>query len=353
MLSKQSPGRGLERSQVARRPSGRLATWPAETTIVLGVIGDPVRHSLSPVLHNAALRELGLDWVYVAFPVPSGRGREAVSAMPDLGIRGLSVTMPHKAAAAAACHRLTPLAERLGVVNTVTNIAGSLVGDSTDGPGFLDSLEELGWRAEGKRCLVLGAGGSARAVVLSLAEAGAARVAVVARRQDEALSVSGLGGRAGLVSSVEAAEEAELIVNATPVGMTGADAEPRDELPLGLEAKRLGPGQLVADLIYAPAATPLLLAARSRGAKTCNGLGMLIHQAARQLRNWTGRDAPVEVMSAAVLRELRRRSGPRPRSERGRQILERDARAGAGPAASGPIAIPSSTSHTKLPKKLQ
>ena len=297
-----------------RRPGGRLGSWPAATTVLVGVIGDPVRHSLSPVLHNAALAELGLDWVYVAFPVAAGRGQAAVAAMPELGIRGLSVTMPHKAPAAAACHRLTPVAQRLGVVNTVTNVAGVLVGDSTDGPGFLDSLADQGWSPGQKRCLVLGAGGAARAVVLSLGEAGARWVGVVARQPKQALSVAHLAEPVGAVASVEAADEADLIVNATPVGMSGqggtedAARGERGELPFGLDAKRLGPGQLVADLVYAPANTALLAAARARGADTTNGLGMLIYQAARQVRTWTGRDAPVEAMSAAALRELGKRA---------------------------------------------
>ena len=219
-----SPGATAEGQAIAatrRRPrsGSRLGTWPTAGTTIAGVIGDPVDHSLSPVLHNAALAELGLDWAYVAFPVPAGRGQAAVAAMLDLGIRGLSVTMPHKTAAAAACHRLSPVAERLGVVNTVTNMAGQLVGDSTDGPGFIDSLADQGWDVAGKRCLVLGAGGAARAVVLALAEQGAARVGVVARREDEALAVASLAGRGGAVAQVETADEAELIVNATPVGM--------------------------------------------------------------------------------------------------------------------------------------
>ena len=275
--------------------------WPSATTVVAGVIGDPVDHSLSPVLHNAAFATLGLDWAYVAFPVPAGRGQAAVAAMADLGIRGLSVTMPHKAPAALACDRLTPVAQRLGVANTVTNLAGVLVGDSTDGSGFVDSLAEQGWSPAGKRCLVLGAGGAARAVVLALAEAGAARVEVAARRPDEAVAVAALAGEAGASGSPGALEGADLVVNATPVGMTS------DGLPLGLDPANLGPGQLVADLIYAPAVTPLLAAARKQGASTTNGLGMLVHQAARQFRAWTGQDAPVEAMSAAALRELRKR----------------------------------------------
>ncbi|HTW09053.1 MAG TPA: shikimate dehydrogenase [Acidimicrobiales bacterium] len=330
-----------------------MGTWPAATTAVAGVIGDPIEHSLSPVLHNAALVELGLDWAYVAFPVPAGRGQEAVAGMGALGIRGLSVTMPHKAAAAAACHELTPVASRLGVANTVTNAGGRLLGDSTDGLGFLDSLAELGWSPRGRSCLVLGAGGAARAVVLALAEAGARRVEVVARQPAQASVAAALAGGAGVVGSVDALEsvqDAELVVNATPVGMDGMSLESvepveaggrggrgrRDRgtlgydrhngLPFGLDEKWLGPGQLVADLIYAPSVTPLLAAARYRGAGTCNGLGMLIHQAARQVRAWTGRDAPVEVMSAAALRELRKRAGP------------------------GEARGPSSTSAAKLPK---
>jgi shikimate dehydrogenase len=319
------------------RHGGRLGTWPGAATVVAGVIGDPVTHSLSPALHNAAFVELGLDWVYVAFPVPAGRGREAVAAMTDLGIRGLSVTMPHKAAAAEACHRLSPLAQRLGVVNTVTNVGGVLLGDSTDGPGFIDSLADQGWSAAGKRCLVLGSGGAARATVLALAEAGASWVGVVARREAEAEATAALAGAVGAVSTVAAVSEADLVVNATPVGMSGPlgmvgltapheVAPDAAELPFGLEEAKLGPGQLVVDLIYAPATTPLMAAARRRGAEAVNGLGMLIHQAAHQVRRWTGRDAPVEVMSAAALNELRKR-----------------AEAG----AFGPV---SSTSPAKLPK---
>lgn len=270
-------------------------------TAVAGVIGDPVEHSLSPALHNAAFAALGLDWVYVALPVPAGRGQAAVAAVADLGIRGLSVTMPHKAPAALACHRLTPVAERLGVANTVINADGLLVGDNTDGPGFVDSLLEQGWSPAGKRCLVLGAGGAARAVVLALAEAGARSVWVVARQHERAVEASRFAGPAGSPGSVDSAGEADLVVNATPVGMDS------DELPFGLDPERLGPGQLVADLIYAPFATPLIRVARQRGAQATNGLGMLIHQAARQFKAWTGQEAPLEAMSAAALRSLHER----------------------------------------------
>jgi shikimate dehydrogenase len=228
--------------------------------------------------------------------------------MVDLGIRGLSVTMPHKTGAAEACQRLSPVAQRLGVVNTVTNVGGELVGDSTDGAGFVDSLADLGWSPEAKRCLVLGSGGAARAVVLALAEAGAGCVEVVGRRRDQVLATVALAGKVGAEATVSSAEAADLIVNATPVGMMGVGSDPKS-LPFGLVEATLGPGQLVTDLIYAPATTPLIAAARARGSSTCNGLGMLIHQAARQVKIWTGRDAPVEAMSAAALRELGHRAG--------------------------------------------
>lgn len=298
------------------RPGGRLAIWPSATTVVVGVIGDPVDHSLSPALHNSALVDLALDWAYVAFPVPAGRGQAAVAAMADLGIRGLSVTMPHKRSAAMACDQLSPVAERLEVANTVTNLGGRLIGDSTDGPGFIDALAEQGWYPGGKKCLVLGAGGAARAVVLALAEAGAAQVAVAARRSVEAQRAAALAGALGSVVDPGAADSADLVVNATPVGMhhPGPDHSSLEEgsgLPLGLDPSRLGPGQMVADLIYAPATTSLLAAARERGADTCNGLGMLIHQAARQVALWTGRAPSVEMMSAAALRELGKRADMR------------------------------------------
>jgi shikimate dehydrogenase len=143
---------------------------------------------------------------------------------------------------------------------------------------------------------------------LALGAAGAKRVEVVARRPEQGQEAAALAGEAGMVATVGSVEEADLVVNATPVGMAGVPVDASGELPFGLEPKRLGPGQLVADLIYAPATTQLLASARARGAGTCNGLGMLVHQAARQLTIWTGRDAPIEVMSAAALRELGKRA---------------------------------------------
>jgi shikimate dehydrogenase len=279
-------------------------------TRVAGVIGDPVEHSLSPALHNAAFGALDLDWVYVAFPVAAGRGAQAVAAMRSLGVAGLSVTMPHKTDVLGSLDRLSATAARLGAVNTISwlggKLGGELIGESTDGPGLVDAIRhDEGFDPRGKTAMVLGAGGAARAVVLSLAEAGAATVIVVARRAEAARVCAMLAGPVGRVGVIEEADGVDLIVNATPVGMTGTPTAP---LPGGLDPTRLGPGQLVVDLVYAPAVTPLLAAARSRGTAASNGLGMLIHQAARQVAIWTGQEPPLEVMSAAAVAQLAHRS---------------------------------------------
>jgi shikimate dehydrogenase len=283
------------------RPVGWPVGWPGATTQVAAVIGDPVEHSLSPVLHNAAFAALGLDWVYVALPVAVGQVGAAVAGMRSLGLAGLSVTMPHKAAVAAEMDELSPTATQLGVVNTVIRRGSVLVGDSTDGAGLLAALRaDHGWQPDGRRCVVLGNGGAARAVIVALAGAGAAKVSVVARRPEAAAMAAALAGPAGEVTSIDAVGDADLIVNATSVGMTGSGPARDHDLPLHLDRSRLGGGQLVVDLIYAPPETPLLAAARLAGARVANGLGMLIHQAALQFRLWTGQDPPIEVMSAAA-----------------------------------------------------
>lgn len=272
---------------------------PRATTSVLGVIGDPVHRSLSPVLHNAALGALGLDWVYVAFPVGAADGHRAVDAARVLGVVGLSVTMPHKQAVAAAVDRLGPTAKRLGSVNTVIARDDEMVGESTDGAGLIDALREEPWDPGGSRCVILGTGGAARAVTLALAEAGAADVAVVGRQERAADATAALAGGVGRVGVVTEIDAADLVINATPVGMGG-----RGDLPLGVDPSRLGRGQRVVDLIYDPAETALLAAAAARGCRVANGFGMLLHQAGRQLAAWTGQRPPLDVMAAAGRAEL-------------------------------------------------
>lgn len=270
-------------------------------TRVVGVIGDPVAHSLSPTLHNAAFEALGLDWVYVAFPVSRGRGAEAVAAVSALGLAGLNVTMPHKEDVAAACDEVTADAATLRSANTVVALPnGRALGDSTDGPGFLDALADEKVDVDGKQVLVLGAGGAARAVILALGRAGA-MVTVAARRPEAAESATALapGAQAIPFGAVDPSPY-PLVVNATPLGMSGGD-------PLPVDPEALHAGQAVVDLVYHPADTPLLTAARSQGALAVNGLGMLLHQAARSFTLWTGRAAPIDAMRAAVTATLAQR----------------------------------------------
>lgn len=259
-------------------------------TRVAGVMGSPIAHSLSPALHNAGYEALGLDWAYVAFEVPAGGAVAALDAVRALGLGGLNVTMPHKADVAAAVDHLTPTAAALGAVNTVVPEADGLLGDSTDGPGFLAALTDEGFDPAGRRCLVLGAGGAARAVVHALGTAGAS-VDVTARRREAAIVAAELAD--GRVVGPEAADGAELVVNATPVGMARTPGLPVDPA-------RLGSGQLVVDLVYDPRDTELLRAARARGAATADGVGMLVHQAALSFRAFTGEDAPLAALRAAV-----------------------------------------------------
>jgi shikimate dehydrogenase len=294
-------------------------TPDAQTTVV-GVIGSPVRQSLSPLLHNAAFAALDLNWVSLAFPVAPGQVPAALNGMRALGVAGLSVTMPHKAEVATLMDSCSEVAAQLRAVNCVINQGGTLHGANTDGDGFLASLRRAaGFEPAGKRCLVIGAGGAARAVTHALGRAGAADVAVVNRTPDRAGPVAALAGPAGRpVATVDAAQvaQSDLVVNATPIGMAGmaggagqdgaagaagTAGESADESEQWLVAPALmHAGQVVTDLVYAPRPTPWLAASAAAGATTVDGLGMLVHQAALQLELWTGQQAPVDVMWQAA-----------------------------------------------------
>lgn len=266
-------------------------------TQVVGVIGAPVAHSRSPLLHNAAFSALGLDWVSLGFPVADGNAVAAVRGALALGVRGLSVTMPHKEAVLHAVDSCRPQAARLEAANCLIMDGGHVVGENTDGGGFVDALSyEHQWSPAGRRCLVVGAGGAARAVVAALADAGASLVVVVNRSLPRAEQAALLAGAVGRVGDASDVASSDLVVNATPLGMHGVDGG--EAWPL--DPALLAPSQLVFDLIYSPLETPWLAAARERGCDTSNGLGMLVHQAARQLALWTGHEVPVEAMWAAL-----------------------------------------------------
>lgn len=278
-------------------PLSRGGGWPSAASTVVGVMGDPIAHSLSPLLHNTAFALLGLDWVSVGFPVPSGAAAEALAAVVPLGIAGLSVTMPHKRAAAELADQLTPIAARLQAVNCLVNREGRLIGTNTDGQGFVAALARgADFDPAGKRCVVIGAGGAARAVVQALGEAAASEIVVVARRPEPAVASAELATQ-GRVGSARDAPEADLVVNATPVGMAGNESASETAIVPG---EALRNGQVVVDLVYEPAETAWMAAATRKGAVVLGGLGMLVHQAAAQLELWTGLQPPVDAMWAAA-----------------------------------------------------
>jgi shikimate dehydrogenase len=275
---------------------------PSAATSVVGVIGDPVAHSLSPLLHNTAFAELGIDWVSVAFRVRPGDAADALEGARAMGIRGLSVTMPHKDAAAELVDHRSPVAERLGAVNCVVFEPGedrASLGENTDGAGLVSALRRgAHFEPEGGRCLVVGAGGAARAVVAALADSGAAEVVVVNRSPERGSAAAALAGPVGRVGVPGDATACDLVVNATPIGMAGTTGAEAGAWPV--DPHLLRPGQLVIDLVYEPDRTPWLQAAGYRGAEVGNGRGMLVHQAALQVALWTGLEAPVEAMWAAI-----------------------------------------------------
>lgn len=266
------------------------------STRIAGVVGNPVRHSKSPTLHNAALAHLGLDWAYGAFEVDGDRGPSIVAGMRTLGLAGLSVTMPFKQIVAETADQVTPAVERLGVANTLFWRDGEIVADSTDGDGFLASCQHrFGIGVEGISVAVIGAGGAGRSIVEALGRAGADDIVIVNRTESSAMAAADLAptARAAVVDEVA---ECDLVVNATSVGMADGSDPASSPVPEHL----FHPKQRVVDIVYQPAETPMMRVAAARGAEVDNGLGMLIHQAALQLELFTGRIAPVDVMRAAV-----------------------------------------------------
>ncbi len=271
------------------------------STRLAAVIGDPVTHSLSPVIHNAAFAALGLDWRYVAFPVVEENGKDAVEAMRTLGISGLSVTMPHKAAAALSADKRTPVAERLGVANCLYWDQGNIVAHSTDGDGLVASLNEAHPTVlDGAAVAVLGAGGAARSIVEALGRTNVSKISVVNRTAERADQAASLAPQA-LVGNVDAVASANVVINATAVGMNGGP-EP-DGLPCPSDA--IAGQTLVVDIVYNPMTTPLLSVAQQSGISTVGGLPMLVHQAALAFECWTGHKAPIAEMTAAVASHLK------------------------------------------------
>lgn len=268
-------------------------------TSVAGVIGDPVRHSLSPILHNAAFAALGLDWVSAPFPVAASTGAQAVDAMRTLGLAGLSVTTPHKEAVAQAADEVSDAVAALGAANClVRSTDGRIRAENTDGDGFLGGLRAVaGETVQGRTVAVLGAGGAARAIVRACAAAGAAQVLVVNRTAERAEVCARLAGPVGAAAEPAAVAGADLVVNATTVGMGPDRGLPCDPALLHRD-------QTVVDIVYNPLETAWLAAARAARIDAFNGLAMLVHQAAAAVTHWTARPAPVEAMTSALRTHL-------------------------------------------------
>lgn len=290
-------------------PEGAVPQFDGETRVA-GVIGWPVRHSLSPPMHNAAFAALGLNWAYVPFAVAPDQVGAAMAAIRALDLAGLNVTIPHKLAVLPFLDELSPDAAVLQAANTIVNSEGRLLGYNTDGAGFLRSLAEVGEGAQGRRVALLGAGGSARAVALAVCRAGAAGLAVVNRTLSKAEGVVAMLREALPAVSAEAVDlqlaaaeaavrEADLVIDSTAVGMY-----PRHEVPPVVPPAWLHSRQTVCDLTYNPRLTVLLRAAQAAGARTLDGTGMLIHQGALALEYWTGQAAPVAAMRQALLARL-------------------------------------------------
>ena len=276
-------------------------------TRVCGIIGDPIEHTMSPVMHNAAFRELGIDYLYVPFRVRQEELDKAIAGMRALNIKGLNVTIPHKVAVIPFLDKLDPLAEKIGAINTIVNERGVLTGYNTDATGFLQALLEQGVVPGGKTTVILGAGGASRAISFILAERGAnlvilnrqsgraedlsRRIAQVFEKEITALTLSE-------ENLAKVLARADILVNTTSVGMVPNI----DETPV--PARLLKPGLIVFDIVYNPVQTRLLKEAEAAGAKTINGLDMLVWQGALAFEKWTGRKAPLELMKREAIKAL-------------------------------------------------
>jgi shikimate dehydrogenase len=264
----------------------------------LGVLGWPVAHSRSPAMHNAALRALGMDdWRYQALPVPEDLLTETVRAMGHLGFVGANVTIPHKQAAFELAEQASEAAKAIGAANTLIFAPdGTISAENTDAPGLIAALKQLAGLPASPSALVLGAGGSARAAVWALREAGASEVSVWNRTPARAQRLARELG----VRSVSQPDHADLLVNCTSVGLERSASEPEGLNQLGLTFDQVGKYTYVVDMVYRSSPTPLLAAAREHGARTLDGLEILVAQGALSFELWTGRAAPLEVMRRAA-----------------------------------------------------
>jgi len=287
------------------------------TTQRVGLIGWPVDHSVSPAMHNAAFRALGLGWDYTLLPTEPGHAEAAVGRLRREGFRGANVTVPHKQTIMSCLDQITPTAQAIGAVNTIVERGGHLVGHNTDADGFLQSLLRTGFRTADRRALILGAGGAARALVYALLGSGFAQVIVLDRTPQHAellaLHLGSLHDWSGRLCAlplttetlVDRAGAVDLLVNATTVGMW-----PHAGTSLWPDDSPLPPHLAVFDLVYNPPRTRLSRQARASGARFIGGLEMLVRQGALAFELWTGQAPPANVMRAAARQAIKGWSQP-------------------------------------------
>jgi shikimate dehydrogenase len=263
-------------------------------TALFGVMGSPIGHSLSPIMHNAAFRAEGINAVYLAFESTDVEG--CLAGMRALGTKGMSVTIPHKSTVLLLIDEVDSLAEKIGAVNTIVNQDGRLIGYNTDAVGALNALEEHIDPA-GKKCFIIGAGGAARAIGFILQDRGA-NIAIVNRSTERGEALAGALDCPFFRLNHIGNSEVEIVIHTTPLGMVPNT----DQCPL--HESFFKEGMVVMDIVYNPLETKLLALAKKKGCITINGLGMFIQQGAEQFRLWTGRKPPLSVMAEAVKRAL-------------------------------------------------
>ena len=277
----------------------------------LGIFGHPLSHTMSPVMHNTSARELRLPYRFMAFDVKPKDLKDAIFGTRGMGFSGLCITIPHKVEVFKLVDQITEDAELIGAVNVVTfSKNGEMTGHNTDGIGWIKSLEEIGETPKGKRCLILGAGGAARAIAVKLAQAKAEHISIRNRsiKKAEELSQSirtripgsNIDGN-GLQSLKEETNTFDLIVNTTSVGMFGENNRESTSL---IEENWIPEKSICSDAVYNPLETVFLKNAKRKGAKTLSGLGWLIHQGAFAWKLWTGTEMPIDAVRNALTEEL-------------------------------------------------